>query len=193
LISRHSLVLDRHRHLKWRWLDPAEQALMVLCGVALAGFSCTVFFDVVTRSLGHPVLWVQEVTTTFFVYGIFIGAAAATRRNDHLYLSAVADAMSGRKRLAVETFNRLVLLGAALCMVYFGFINFIEGFHAYRMPSLTPLASLYAPIPLSGVFVALFAIEQLINGWRHGFAGPGAQDERAHSDEVAAEELDLGL
>jgi len=45
---------------------------MVLCGVALAGFSCTVFFDVVTRSIGHPVLWVQEVTTTFFVYGIFI-------------------------------------------------------------------------------------------------------------------------
>ena len=39
------------------------------------------------------------------------------------------------------------------------------------MPSLTPLASLYAPIPLSGAFVALFAIEQLINGWRHGFAG----------------------
>jgi TRAP-type C4-dicarboxylate transport system permease small subunit len=57
------------------------------------------------------------------------------------------------------------------------------------MPSLTPLASLYAPIPLSGVFVALFAVEQLINGWRHGFAG----DEARHGDEPAAEELDLGL
>jgi len=87
---RYSLVLERQRHLKWRWLDPLEQGLMVMCGLALAGFSCTVFFDVVTRSIGHPVLWVQEVTTTFFVYGIFIGAAAATRRNDHLYLSAVA-------------------------------------------------------------------------------------------------------
>jgi TRAP-type C4-dicarboxylate transport system permease small subunit len=189
MTPRHSLVLNRQRHLKWHWLDPVEQGLMVLCGVALAGFSGTVFFDVVTRSLGHPVLWVQEVTTTFFVYGIFIGAAAATRRNDHLYLSAIADAMSGTKRLVVETFNRLVLLGAALCMVYFGFINFIEGFHAYRMPSLTPLASLYAPIPLAGVFVALFAIEQLVNGWCHGFAGDG----RAHGEEPAAEELDLGL
>jgi TRAP-type C4-dicarboxylate transport system permease small subunit len=81
---RYSLVLERQRHLKWRWLDPVEQGLMVLCGLTLAGFSCTVFFDVVTRSLGHPVLWVQEVTTTFFVYGIFIGTAAAARRNDHL-------------------------------------------------------------------------------------------------------------
>jgi TRAP-type C4-dicarboxylate transport system permease small subunit len=176
-------------HFNWRCLDPVEQVLMVLCGLALAGFSGTVFFDVVTRSLGHPVLWVQEVTTTFFVYGIFIGTAAATRRNDHLYLSAIADAMSGTKRLLVETFNRLVLLGAALCMVYFGFINFIEGFHAYRMPSLTPLASLYAPIPLAGAFVALFAIEQLVNGWRHGFAG----DDARHGDEPTAAELDLGL
>jgi len=132
---------------------------------------------------------VQEVTTTFFVYGIFIGTAAAARRNDHLYLSAVAEAMVGRKRLIVETFNRLVLLGAALCMVYFGFINFIEGFHAFRMPSMTPLASLYAPIPLSGALVALFAIEQLVNGWRNGFAG----DERNRGEELAAEELDVGV
>src|SRR5271170_5703338 len=99
--GRYSLVLERQRHLKWRWLDPLEQALMVMCGLALGGFSCTVFFDVLSRSLGHPVLWVQEVTTTFFVYGIFIGAAAATRRNDHLYLSAMAEAMTGTKRLLV--------------------------------------------------------------------------------------------
>jgi TRAP-type C4-dicarboxylate transport system permease small subunit len=187
--QRYSLVLERQRHLKWRCLDPVEQALMVMCGLALAGFSCTVFFDVLTRSIGHPVLWVQEVTTTFFVYGIFIGTAAATRRNDHLYLSAVAEAMSGTRRLLVETFNRLVLLGAALCMVYFGFINFVEGFHAFRMPSLTPLATLYAPIPLSGALVALFAIEQLVNGWRNGFAG----DERRLGDEPAAAEIDVGL
>ena len=185
---RHSLVIDRQRHLKWRWLDPLEQILMVLCGVALAGFTSTVFFDVVTRSLGHPVLWVQEVTTTFFVYGIFIGTAAAARRNDHLYLSAVGEAMSGRPRLLIESFNRLVVLGAALCMVYFGYINFRQGFGAFRMPSMTPLASLYAAIPLSGALVALFMVEQLINGWRDGFAGaaPETIDEVLDSDRFRA-------
>jgi TRAP-type C4-dicarboxylate transport system permease small subunit len=186
---RYSLVLERQRHLKWRCLDPLEQGLMVLCGVALAAFSCTVLFDVVTRSIGHPVLWVQEVTTTFFVYGIFIGTAAATRRNDHLYLTALAEALTGWKRLVVESFNRLVILGAALCMVYFGFINFVEGLHAFRMPSLTPLASFYAVIPLSGVLVALFAVEQLVNGWRHGFAGSRQKDE----DEPIEDQLGSGL
>ena len=41
MTSRYSLVLDRQRHLKWRWLDPVEQALMVLCGVALGWSAAT--------------------------------------------------------------------------------------------------------------------------------------------------------
>ena len=143
---------------------------MVLCGVCLAGFSTSVFFDVLTRTLGAPWLWLQEVTSTFFVYGIFIGAAAATRRNDHLYLSAITETITGAPRLAVETFNRLVVLAVALCMVYFGYINFLQGFGSFRMPSMTPIASLYAAIPISGVLIALFIVEQLVNGWRHGFA-----------------------
>jgi TRAP-type C4-dicarboxylate transport system permease small subunit len=183
---RYSLVLERHRHLKWRVLDPVEHILMILCGVALTGFSTTVFLDVVTRALGRPWLWPQEVTMTFFVYGVFIGAAAATRRNDHLCLSAITEAMTGRVRLVAETFNRLVVLAAALCMVWFGFINFLEGFGNFRMPSMTPLASLYAAIPLSGALIALFTIEQLVNGWHNGFAG---RDAVPASEQFAREPL----
>jgi TRAP-type C4-dicarboxylate transport system permease small subunit len=174
------LVLQTQRHLKWRALDAAEAATMVLCGVCLAGFSTSVFFDVLTRTLGAPWLWLQEVTSTFFVYGIFIGAAAATRRNDHLYLSAITETMTGALRVAVETFNRLVVLAVALCMVYFGYINFLQGFGSFRMPSMTPIASLYAAIPLSGVLIALFTVEQLVNGWLHGFASAEPAHEELH-------------
>jgi len=164
-----ALVLQTQRHLKWRALDGIEAVMMILCGVALGGFTLSVFCDVLTRTIGHPWLWLQEVTSTFFVYGTFIGAAAATRRNDHLYLSAITDTMSGTLRLAVETFNRLVVLGVAFCMTWFGYINFLQGFGNYRMPSMTPLSSYYAAIPLAGIFIGLFTIEQLVNGWRNGF------------------------
>jgi TRAP-type C4-dicarboxylate transport system permease small subunit len=153
---------------------------MVLCGVCLAGFSTSVFFDVLTRTLGAPWLWLQEVTSTFFVYGIFIGAAAATRRNDHLYLSALTETMTGVTRLAAETFNRLVVLAVALCMVWFGYINFLQGFGSFRMPSMTPIASLYAAIPISGVLIALFTVEQLVNGWRYGFESAEPAHEEMH-------------
>ena len=152
---------------------------MVLCGVAITGFTVTVICDVVTRTLRHPWLWLQEVTMTFFIYGVFIGTAAATRRNDHLYLAVLAESMSGRKRLVFEIFNRLVVLGVALSMVWFGYLSTLDGFRSLRMPSMTPLASLYAAIPMCGVLVALFTIEQLVNGWKNGFAEPAAEDKTA--------------
>src|SRR5207302_6274655 len=128
------LILQSQRHLKWRALDGLEKFLMIVCGVTLCGFTVSVMCDVVTRTIGHPWLWLQEVTSTFFVYGIFAGAAVATRRNDHLYLSAITETMSGTLRLAVETFNRLIVLGVAFCMTWFGYINFLQGFGNFRMP-----------------------------------------------------------
>jgi len=171
------LVLERQRHLKWRALDALELVLMILCGVLLFGFSTTVMFDIVTRTIGHPWLWLQEVTQTFFIYGIFIGASVATRRNDHLYLTAVAEALHGTPRLVAEIVIRLVVLGVACCLIYFGYINFLRGFSSFRMPSLTPIASLYAAIPIAGALIALFTVEQLVNGCRKGFDHPEPPDE----------------
>ena len=171
------LVLQRQRHLKWRAFDALETILMVLCGVCLFGFSTTVTFDIITRTIGSPWLWLQEVTSTFFIYGIFIGTAVATRRNDHLYLTAVSEALHGTSRLAVEIVIRLVVLGVASALVYFGYLNFVRGFSSFRMPSLTPIASLYAAIPLAGVLIALFTIEQLVNGCRNGFDHPEPLEE----------------
>src|SRR5256714_15047671 len=116
------LVLERQRHLKWRSFDIVELVLMVLCGLLLFGFSTTVMFDIVTRTIGHPWLWLQEVTQTFFIYAIFVGAAVATRRNDHLYLTAVADALHGKPRLVAEVSIRLVVLSVACCLIYFAYI-----------------------------------------------------------------------
>lgn len=164
-----SFVLQADRHLKWRALDPVEQMLMLLCGLCLGAFSLSVFLDVLTRVIGHPWLWLQEVTATFFTYGVFIGTAAATRRNDHLFLSAVTERMSGALRGFFEVFNRLVVLAVGACMVAFGWQNFLQGFGSFRMPSMLPIAYLYWPIPVCGALIALFSVEQIMNGWRHGF------------------------
>jgi TRAP-type C4-dicarboxylate transport system permease small subunit len=166
------LVLNRQRHLKWAAFDKLELVLMILCGVTLFGFSLSVTFDIITRTIGYPWLWLQEVTSTLFIYGIFIGAAVATRRNDHLYLTAVADALHGTPRLIVEIITRVTVLVVAACLVYFGYLNYLRGFGSFRLPSMTPIASLYAAIPLSGALIFLFTVEQLVNGYRHGFDHP---------------------
>src|ERR1700730_2371922 len=122
------LVLERQRHLKWRALDPLETVLMMLCGLLLFGFCTTVILDIITREIGRPWLWLQEVTSTFFIYAVFLGTGVAIRRADHLYLTAISESMHGRMRQVIEIFNRCVVLFAAFCMIYFGFINFLQGF-----------------------------------------------------------------
>jgi len=168
--GRFEIVQSTGRHLKWAALDGLERLLMVLCGVCLAAFCASVMADVVTREIGRPWLWLQEFTMAFFTYGTFLGTAVAVRRNDHLCLSAMADAMRGRARVVIEVVNRSVVLATGLGMVVFGWQNFISGFSSFRMPSMTPIAYLYWPIPVCGLLVALFSLEQIANGVRHGFA-----------------------
>jgi TRAP-type C4-dicarboxylate transport system permease small subunit len=175
---RARLVARRQRYLKWRALDALELVLMVLCGILLFSFCTTVTFDIITRTIGTPWLWLQEVTSTLFIYAIFIGAAVATRRNDHLYLTAIAEGLHGTARLVVEIIIRIVVLGVAI--IYFGYLNFLRGFSSFRMPSMTPIASLYAAIPICGVLIALFTIEQIVNGLRHGFDHQDPPEEHAH-------------
>jgi TRAP-type C4-dicarboxylate transport system permease small subunit len=171
------LVLQRQRHLKWPSFDKLELILMIVCGVLCFGFSLSVTCDIVTREIGRPWLWLQEVTSTLFIYAIFIGAAVATRRNDHLYLTAISEAMHGTPRLIVEIIIRLVVLAVAFGLIWFGYINYLRGFGSFRLPSGTPIASLYAAIPLSGALIGLFTIEQLVNGIRNGFDHPEPVEE----------------
>ena len=72
---------------------------MILCGVCIGGFTLCVLLDVATREIGHPWLWLQQVTTGFFAWGVFVGLAVATRRNDHIYLAEITKTLTGARRM----------------------------------------------------------------------------------------------
>jgi TRAP-type C4-dicarboxylate transport system permease small subunit len=168
-VKRMSLVLPRERHLKWRALDPLEAVLYIGCGACIIGFSVSVLLDVISRQIGYPWLWLQQLTTGAFAYGIFIGMALAARRNEHMYLAEIVQTMRGTKRLAAEVFARLAVLAVAACMVVFGWQNFLLDMGSFRMPSLIPLGYYTIIVPISGGLIGLFQVEQLVNGLKHGF------------------------
>lgn len=171
-----TVVSRRDRHLKWRAFDTIERVLMWFSGVFLATFSITVLLDVVTRSIGRPINSLQEITLGAFVWGIFIGGAAALRRNEHFHLAVAAQYFRGSKRTLIETFNHLVILGVCLFLVYFGYFNFLQGFGNFLQPSGTPIAVITAAIPVSGGLMTLFTVERIVNGWRKGFEGEVDED-----------------
>ena len=172
-----ALILQRHRKLKWKAFDWLEALLMILCGVSIFMFTLTVLCDVITRSIGAPWLWLQQVTTAFFAWGVFLGMAVATRRNDHFYLTEITKRMTGAPRSAIEITNRVIVFIVAVLIVWCGTQNALLDLGSYRMPSLIPLTVYTAIVPASGVLIALFTIEQLINGWKNGFEGPEDRDD----------------
>jgi TRAP-type C4-dicarboxylate transport system permease small subunit len=186
--SQDTIVLDTERHLKWEVLDAVERVLMWLSGLLLCVFTVTVLVDVVTRIIGLPVVWLQEVTLGAFVWGVFIGGAVAVRRNEHFLLARIAQSLSGRKRLVIETINHLVVLAVALFLACFGLVFCLQGLGIFSQPSGTPLAVITVSVPISGVLIALFTIERLINGWRHGFEGDQEELLRTYAEEGGAGE-----
>src|SRR2546430_2718308 len=94
------------------------------------------------------------------------------RRNDHIYLAEITRRMTGTKRWAIETFNRLVVLIVAGFMAWFGYKNAMLDLGSFRMPWLIPLTVYTGVVPISGVLVMLFCVEQIVKGWQNGFEGP---------------------
>src|SRR6185436_5229517 len=127
-----ALILQRHRRLKWKVLDPLEGFLMVMCGVSIFMFTLTVLLDVVTRTIGMPWLWLQQVTTAFFAWGVFVGMAVATRRNDHFYLTEITKRMTGASRTAIEVTNRVIVLIVAVLLTWFGWKNALLDLGSFR-------------------------------------------------------------
>lgn len=172
-----SLVSPRDRHLKWPALDWLEALLYILGGVCLAGFSIGVLCDVITREIGKPWLWLQTVNMAFFIYGIFVGMTLAVRRNEHMYLSEILQATTGARRTALEAFSRIVVIIVALCMVIFGWRSVINDMGRLMPPLNVPFGYYSAAIPLSGLIIVLFSIEQAVNGIAGGFERPRATTE----------------
>lgn len=171
LVSSSNLISQEERHLKWGVLDVLEYALLWASGLLLATFTATVFFDVVTRILRSPWLWLQEATLIAFIWGIFIGATVAVRRNQHFYVTAVVTDTTGKLRSVAEMVNSFIMLAISLVIAYFGYLYFLQGFGNILPVTQLPLSYITGAIPVFGFLTALFTVERLINGWRNGFEG----------------------
>jgi TRAP-type C4-dicarboxylate transport system permease small subunit len=80
--------------------------------------------------------------------------------------------MTGPRRTTIETVNRLVVLAVAGFMAWFGLKNAMLDLGSYRMPWLIPLTVYTGIVPVAGLLIMLFSVEQIVNGIRDGYEGP---------------------
>lgn len=84
-----------HRSLYSRTLGLLTDGL---CGLAAAGIVVVVLIQIVSRLLGHPMRWSEELTRALFIWMIFIGLAASIRHADSARVTVLMEAFPNSLR-----------------------------------------------------------------------------------------------
>ncbi|WP_460682738.1 TRAP transporter small permease [Nesterenkonia populi] len=170
-------------------LNGVDRVLVWSCAICLFIFTGAQLANVLARTYGITWVVAGEISTVAFIWGTFLGASLGVRRDAHLKLSAAEDGFKGTPRVVFMIAGRLGTLIAGLLLLIAGFQLTRIGMNSI-MPFLgAPRAIYYSALPVGGLLISLFAIEQLMRvnrkGEPTGIPGPGAAEP---SVVVAAEE-----
>lgn len=152
-----------------------ETVFMLIAGSLFAIFIATIFYQVLARNwLAISVGWTDEIALMCFVWSVFLGAAVAVRRRVHYVVEIMPDAW-------VNSTNALRLFGALACipviyvLVFNGYILTGMGWRRVSVALRLPLAWIFMSIPISGVAMALFSIEVILDDIRRLRSGESAE------------------
>lgn len=74
--------------------------------------------NVVSRGLGRPLIWTDELAVYLMVLGAFSGASHGIARRQHIAVSLIADAMSQRNRKILTYVVDTTLLALFACFAW---------------------------------------------------------------------------
>ena len=91
-----------------------------LCGLAVLGVVLVVLAQVVSRLLGYPVKFSEELTRAFFIWMVFIGIAAGMRHADAARVTIFMEKAPGFIRRMALPIYFLFSLGFFFLMGWMG-------------------------------------------------------------------------
>jgi len=123
----------------------------------LSGIVGCIFAQVLSRyGLGRPLVWVEELSTYFFIWGTFIGASYALKQARHIRILTLVDRMHpvGRKSLALFAYMGIIFF------LVFGIIYGIRqmsleaALHTIALPIRLPRKYFYS-LPFLLAFISM--------------------------------------
>lgn len=154
---------ERHHwlHRLYRW-----NLLEYVCGALLVALTLVCFFQVVGRYflLTQGIGWAEEFSRLFFVWGVFLGAVVAVKRDAHLGVDLIIKRLpeGGRPWAAIVLFKHLCMLVISLILLYYG-VEFSRSTAADHMTTLGYSRNLfYIPAPISGFLMILYLIPRIV-------------------------------
>jgi len=132
-----------------------------VCMVLVVALAVVVFLQVFNRFvLKAPLAWSEDLAMLLFQWVAFLGAAVGVKRIRHFGIELVVKKMSAKMRHWIEILIPWIMGCVALTMVTEGYKLIL--FNKNRIYSTMDLSYIwtYSAIPVSGVLIIIFLIQQ---------------------------------
>jgi TRAP-type C4-dicarboxylate transport system permease small subunit len=138
------------------------------CMVLVVSLAVIVFLQVFNRFiLKAPLAWSEDLAMLLFQWVAFLGAAVGVRRTRHFGIELVVKKMAAKTRHWIEIVVVPLVVGSvAVVMVVQGYRVIL--FNYNRVYSSMDLSYVWAylPIPISGILIIIFLIQQEVERLR---------------------------
>ncbi|MCX5820315.1 MAG: TRAP transporter small permease [Deltaproteobacteria bacterium] len=139
-----------------------------VCMILVVALAIIVFLQVFNRFiLKAPLAWSEDLAMLLFQWVAFLGAAVGVKRTRHFGIELVVKRMSAGTRHWIEIAVIPLVVGAvAVVMIVQGYS--VIQFNLNRVYSSMDLSYIWAylPIPISGILIVIFLIEQEVQRLR---------------------------
>ena len=152
-----------------------QAAAFICCALVIALLGC-VSLGVVTRTLGEPLIWTDELSRFLMVWLAVFGWILASRKRIHVRIRFFQDLLPKRTHKATELAIQIAmtLFGALVAWYSVGLIGKNHDLQATSMP--VSMAWMYAPMLLAGAITALQGASEAIETLRRARL-PDASEE----------------
>lgn len=145
--------------------DFLDKIMRIFNATVLCILTLLVFWQVVTRYiLGAPSTWSEELSSYLFAWTTMFGAAYIFGKREHMNIPIIVERCSKKNQNRLAILSECLILLFAFTILIYGGIKITVLTMGQKSSSL-PLVMgyFYAGIPISGVFVAIYSILNIID------------------------------
>jgi TRAP-type C4-dicarboxylate transport system permease small subunit len=133
----------------------------IVAGIFMTLMSLATFTNVLLRYLfNNPIQWAEEFSRYAFIWMVFMGAAACSKRGTHIIIDAVITSVPARVRLLCAVLTDLVVLTLMMAVTYYGWVLCSLATQATSTLKI-PQYVVYLIVPISGALIFLHTLRRL--------------------------------
>ncbi len=148
-----------------------DRAVEIVAGLLFVLMCLLVLAQIVARKLDDPLVWSEELARYIFIWVSFLGLAIAVRRNSHISIRLLVDALPPRLQALFGILIELSSIILALIFLRYGWELVLNNWDVSTVTLFFDFAVVYAIVPAAGFLMILTAAVNLLDHTRRLSAG----------------------